>query len=104
MFVLLYKALVRPHLEYGQVIWHPHLRRHINMIEAVQQRATKQVPALKDLSYEDRLRRLKLPTLAYRRHRGDMIETYKTLHNLCDKYSDSRQIFTRSTNHHEDID
>ena len=29
------------------------------------------------MSYEDRLQKLKLPTLAYRRKRGDMIETYK---------------------------
>ncbi|XP_076047673.1 uncharacterized protein LOC143029119 [Oratosquilla oratoria] len=37
------------------------------------------VPELKGLSYEERLRRLNLPTLAYRRARGDMIETYKIL-------------------------
>ena len=49
------------------------------MIENVQKRATKQVPGLKDLSYEQRLRTLNLPTLAYRRLRGDLIETYKIL-------------------------
>ena len=32
---------------------------------------------IKDLSYDDRLRRLKLPTLNYRRIRGNMIELYK---------------------------
>jgi hypothetical protein len=31
------------------------------------------------LSYEDRLRRLKLPSLSYRRSRGDMIEVYKIM-------------------------
>ena len=31
------------------------------------------------MSYIDRLRYLKLPTLAYRRVRGDMIEVYKLL-------------------------
>ena len=35
------------------------------------------VPGLKELSYEERLRALKLPTLVYRRHRGDMIEVFK---------------------------
>ena len=29
------------------------------------------------MSYEDRLQKLKLPTLAYRRKRGNMIEIYK---------------------------
>ena len=31
----------------------------------------------KSLDYPERLRRLKMPTLKYRRLRGDMIETYK---------------------------
>ena len=37
------------------------------MIENVQRRATKIVPGLEDLTYEGRLKRLKLPTLRYRR-------------------------------------
>jgi hypothetical protein len=32
---------------------------------------------MKDLTYEERLRKLKLPSLRYRRLRGDMIETFK---------------------------
>ena len=36
----------------------------------------------KDLSYPERLRYLKLPTLAYRRVRGDMIQVYKIMHGL----------------------
>ena len=31
------------------------------------------------MSYEERLQKLKLPTLRYRRLRGDMIETYKLM-------------------------
>ena len=56
------------------IIW-----RKISLIENVQRRATKLIPSLKNLSYADRLRRLKLPSLTYRRTRGDMIETYKML-------------------------
>jgi ribonuclease P/MRP protein subunit RPP40 len=76
-FKLLYKAFVRPHLEYGNAVWSPHKVEHITALENVQRRATKLVPAIKDLPYEERLKRLCLPTLAYRRLRGDMIETYK---------------------------
>ena len=55
------------------LILQPYLKKHIDMIENIQRRATKLIPGLSDLSYEDRLRRLKLPSLAYRRSRGDMI-------------------------------
>ena len=42
-------------------------------------------PGMPKISYPDRLRKLKLPTLTYRRARGDMIETYKLLSG---KYDD----------------
>ena len=37
------------------------------------------VPELRNLPYEERLERLELTTLTQRRHRGDMIQTYKLL-------------------------
>ena len=80
----LYKPLVRSRLEYGVEIWSPSLKRDIREVEAIQRRATKMIPAIKDLSYEERLRKLKLPTLVYRRKRGEMIQTYKYLHNIYD--------------------
>ena len=40
---------------------------------------------MSDLSYEERLRKLHLPTLTFRRIRGDMIETYKIMHEISDK-------------------
>jgi len=43
----------------------------------VQMRATKLIRSLRGLSYTERLQKLKLPTLKYRRLRGDMIELYK---------------------------
>jgi hypothetical protein len=55
------------------------LKKHIDMIENIQRRATKLIPGLSNLSYEDRIRRLKLPSLSYRRSRGDMIEVYKIM-------------------------
>ena len=79
MLITLYKSQVRPILEYGVTIWHPTLKKDIISTEAVQRRLTKLVPHLKYLSYPDRLRRLKLPSLTYRRFRGDMINTWKFL-------------------------
>jgi len=42
-------------------------------------RATKLVLTVKHLTCKERLRRLKLPTLKYRRIRGDMTEVVKIL-------------------------
>ena len=42
------------------------------------------VKGLKYLNYSDRLIKLKLPTLAHRRTRGDMITTFKLLNNCFD--------------------
>jgi hypothetical protein len=36
MFLRLYKSLIRPHLEYGNVIWNPYLKRQSARIESVQ--------------------------------------------------------------------
>ena len=56
------------------------MQSHIDELERVQRHATKLVPTLRDKSYEDRLQALKLPSLAYRRMRGDAIELYKFTH------------------------
>ena len=81
MFRSLFTSIVRPHLEYGATLWNPLHKRLIEIIENVQRRASKQVPGLSQLSYKERLKSLKLPTLQYRRYRGDMIELYKLFNN-----------------------
>ena len=75
--VLLFKSLIRPLLEYGQPIWSPYLIKQSRIIENVQRRATKLIHTIKDLSYEERLEYLKLPSLKYRRIRRDLIQVYK---------------------------
>ena len=78
-FRILYKTFVWPHLEYCVQVWSPHLRKDINTLERIQMRATKLVPELRHLTYNEHLRRLDLTTLEKRRLRGDLIETYKIL-------------------------
>ena len=64
---------------------HHILKKLIDDLERVQRRVTKLVRHCKDLCYQDRLKYLQLPTLAYRRARGDMIEVYKILTNKYDE-------------------
>ena len=45
----------------------------------MQKRATKVLRQCRRLNYRQRLKFLNLPTLAFRRNRGDMIEVYKIL-------------------------
>ena len=82
MFLQLYKPMIRTHLEYASCIWFPKLKRDSDAIERIQRRATKLVPELRTLTYTERLTRLKLPTLVYRRRRADMLQTYKLMHNF----------------------
>ena len=49
------------------------------MLERIQRRATKIIPKLRDLSYEERLKECGLTTLETRRLRGDQIEVFKIL-------------------------
>ncbi len=85
IFFKLYKGLVRPHLEYAVQVWHPYQKKEIRKIEAVQRHATKQICNMKNLEYSERLKKLKLPTLLYRRMRGDMLETFKILTHKHDR-------------------
>ena len=81
LIIPLYKAIVRPHLEYCRPIqaWNPHLRKDVDMLEKIQRRATKLIPELRDLTYEERLKECGLTTLETRRLRGDQIEVFKIL-------------------------
>ena len=56
--------------------------KNCELLENAQRRATKLAPALRDLSYVDRINALDLPSLYYRRARGDMIETYKYMSGI----------------------
>ena len=82
---LLFTSLVQPHLEFANVIWAPKLKKDCNIIEGVLRRATRMVPGLKGLEYKDRLEKANIPSMRYRRERGDMMEVYKYVHRHYNK-------------------
>ena len=96
-FVTLYKTMVRSKLEYGNVIWSPIFEADRDKIERIQRRATRCLKRIKHLNYAERLRKLKLPTLDFRRKRGDLIQAHKILHNR-DKVVDDLLILSTNTN------
>ena len=65
-------------------MWDPYKVKHITDIEDVQIRATKLIPEIKKLCYPEKLKKLNIPTLAYRRIRGQMIEVHKFINNIHD--------------------
>ena len=79
---ILYKCQVRPHLEYGNVIWSPRFIADMKKVEGVQRRATKTIPHLQDKPYQECLKTLKIYSMEYRRKQGDMIQVYKLLHDV----------------------
>ena len=72
ILVPLFVGLVRPIIEYANPVWSPMYRKDINRIEKVQQNFTKRISGLNHLSYPERLERLNLLSLEFRRARGDM--------------------------------
>ena len=74
--------IIHPKLEYAAVVWSPHKKKDIKKLERIQRTATKMVPELRDLSYEERLEEIGLPTLQERRERGDLITMFKLVNNM----------------------
>ena len=76
MFLILYKSLIRPHLEYGSQVLSTINKKEQTTLENIQRRATRLLPKKSKLQYHERLKILGLSSLQYRRLRSDMIQVF----------------------------
>jgi ribonucleases P/MRP protein subunit RPP40 len=79
VMLILYKSIVRPHVEYCSSAWNPYYRKDVNLIERIQHRFTRLLPDLRNVPYLDRLKDLGLWSLEERKNRADLIEVFKLL-------------------------
>ena len=87
MYIKLFITFVRPTLEYNSTIWNPNLLEDIRKVESVQQyylRTLCKRCRITSDSYSDRLYKLNMKTLIYRRLSFDLIMVYKIVRNLID--------------------
>ena len=98
LYVRAFVVYVRPILEYNSVVWPPWLKQDIDQIEKVQRRFTKRLVGMKDLSYDERMHRLGLPSLELRRLHLDLIFCYKVDFGLAGVNIDGFFEFTHAAN------
>lgn len=79
--IKLYKAFIRPHLEYASVVWSPHLLGEIKHLEKVQKFALRVCFKCweRNVSYDDLLKSGRLQTLSSRRTVARLCHLFKIL-------------------------
>eukprot|EP00116_Pleurobrachia_bachei_P000518 sb/3460780/ len=85
--LLLYKAYVRPHIEYCSSLWSPHLIGEIERLEAIQRSFTHTLEGCNNLDYWDRLKFLGLWSLQRRRDRFKILTMWKIWRGLLPNHS-----------------
>ena len=100
ILMILYKSLVRCHLEYCSPLWNPFKISDIQNLESIQRIFTSKIAGLKDLHYWERLKKLSLLSLQRRRERYMAILMWKIRHGLT---SNDLQITFVDNNRHGTI-
>ena len=84
LMLTLYKAFIRPHLEYAAQVWDPHLSKDIELVEKTQKFALRVCTRNWSASYPELLEHCQVPTLSERRTTAKLCHLYKILYGLAD--------------------
>ena len=84
MNVYTFRSYVTPVINYASSCWNPRFRKDINAIERVQRGFTKRLAGMRNLSYQERLNSLSVPSLSSQRTITDLVFTYRCMHGGVD--------------------
>ena len=93
VFKSLFTELVRSDVEYGSSLWSGTTKRNLQLIEGIQRRATNYILQYPDIDYRERLSKLKLLPLSFRREIIDLTFFLKCKLELCDLNLNSFVVF-----------
>ena len=68
VIIKLYTTLVRPIVEYNNILWGPTYILDNQKLEKIQRRATRMIPSITHSSYHDKLQHLNLPSITTTSH------------------------------------
>ena len=88
--LVLYRALVLPHLEYCCQLWTPITIGKIRRLEAIQRSYTSKFHSIGSSNYWQRLKSLRLYSLERRRERYLIVYTYKIMQNIHPNFSNEK--------------
>ena len=86
----LFKALVRPHLEYACQLWSPLKLGQVGRLEGIQRTYTARISGLGHLNYWERLKKLNLYSLERRRERYQIIYVFKIISGVVPNFTNER--------------
>ena len=96
--LLVFITYVRPKLEYNLPVWNPCLKKDVHLLESIQKKFSRDVFIRCNIpytSYADRLHKLDIESLEYRRLEFDVILMFQICHNLSDLQFDDYFIHSK---------
>ena len=82
--VSLFVSHIRPIMDFCSCVWNVGYMMNVRLLESVQRRWTREIAGIGHLSYQERLRTLRLYSIYGRLLRADLIKCWKVFHSEAD--------------------